>query len=117
MDRLIILTVLKLKAYHGHRDIIHLLLRFYPDVNIKEEKGKTPLYLAKRRGHDDCVELLQDRETLDAEKNSMDPKSPTICYSAHCEINSLIDILVEKTTRIQETNGKTDIQLKRHFKQ
>lgn len=47
-----------LQAYHGHDEILQLLLPLFPDTNIKEDSGKTPLDLAAYKGHKQCVELL-----------------------------------------------------------
>lgn len=47
-----------LQAYHGHGEILRLLLPLFPNTNIKEDTGKTPLDLASYRGHKQCVQLL-----------------------------------------------------------
>lgn len=46
------------QAYHGHSEILKLLLPLYPDTNIKEDSGKTPLDLASYKGHMQCIQLL-----------------------------------------------------------
>lgn len=46
------------QAYYGHSEILSLLLPLFPNTNIKEDTGKTPLHLASCKGHRQCVELL-----------------------------------------------------------
>lgn len=46
------------QAHHGHNEILQLLLPLFPDTNIKEDSGKTPLDLAAYKGHKQCIELL-----------------------------------------------------------
>jgi len=46
------------QAYHGHDEILHLLLPLFPNTNIKEDSGKTPLDLAAYKGHKQCIVLL-----------------------------------------------------------
>ena len=40
-----------LKAYHGHGDILRLLLPLFSNANIKDDTGKTPLDLASFKGN------------------------------------------------------------------
>lgn len=46
------------QAYHGHDEILQLLLPLFPNTNIKEDSGKTPLDLASYKGHKQCIVLL-----------------------------------------------------------
>lgn len=46
------------QAYHGHDEILQLLLPLFPNTNIKEDSGKTPLDLASYKGHKHCIVLL-----------------------------------------------------------
>ncbi|KAJ9592428.1 hypothetical protein L9F63_015844, partial [Diploptera punctata] len=52
------MTPLHLAAYHGHGDILRLLLPLFSNANIKDDTGKTPLDLASFKGHRLCVQLL-----------------------------------------------------------
>jgi ankyrin repeat protein len=43
----------------GHKDVAELLIAKGADVNVKNNQGRTPLSLAKKKGHNEIVELLR----------------------------------------------------------
>lgn len=46
------------QAKNGSLDILQLILPYFPDPNVKNEQGSTPLLLAAREGHTHCVQML-----------------------------------------------------------
>lgn len=51
-------TALHIAAYRGHVDIIMTLLRAKADVNLRNEKGKTPQQEALEGGHQHIAENI-----------------------------------------------------------
>jgi ankyrin repeat protein len=44
--------------------IVQLLLERGANVNVKSDKGETPLQLAVKNGHEDAADLLRQRGTM-----------------------------------------------------
>lgn len=42
----------------GILDVLKAILSYYHDVNIQTELGFTPLILAAKEGHSECIKLL-----------------------------------------------------------
>lgn len=53
------ITPLHLAAGDGDMDLAVLLIGKGAEINVKNKKGKTPLSLAKEKGHEQVVELLR----------------------------------------------------------
>ena len=51
-------TALYIAAYHGHKDIVELLLRYRARVDSAKHSGVTPKECAQRRGHQHLLDLL-----------------------------------------------------------
>lgn len=51
-------TLLHIAALQGHRDMVETLLDNKPDVNAKDNDGKTPLFYAGKYGHKIVADLL-----------------------------------------------------------
>lgn len=49
---------LHLAAAYGHLTTIKLLLKEGSDLTVKDSEGRTPVDLAKKNGHDECVSFL-----------------------------------------------------------
>ena len=43
----------------GHAQVVKVLLKNGPDAKAKTREGRTPLSLAKKKGHNEIVELLR----------------------------------------------------------
>ena len=54
-------TPLHSAAFHGHKDVVQLLLDRGSDPNKANVGGQTPLHYAAMKGHKDVVQLLLDR--------------------------------------------------------
>jgi len=52
------ITPLHTAAYHGHTEIVKLLLKRKADINAKDKDGETPLIAALTSGHTEIGELL-----------------------------------------------------------
>lgn len=76
------LTPIHLAAYHGHNEILQLLLPLFPDINIKEDSGKTPLDLAAYKGHKQCIELLLQFGASVSVQDSVTKRTPVHCAAA-----------------------------------
>jgi len=63
-------TALHCACYFGQKAIVQLLLEARADVNAVDDTGKTPIQMAKDRGHTDIVALLVESEG--AKGNSSD---------------------------------------------
>jgi len=48
-----------LRVLENHKDVAEFLLVKGANLNAREEKGKTPLEVAKEEGHKEIVELLR----------------------------------------------------------
>jgi len=48
-------------AFAGNVELVNLLLENRANPNARNGEGKTPLILARERGHDSVVELLRQR--------------------------------------------------------
>ena len=53
-------TPLHIASMHGKVEIVRLLLKYEPDVNIIDKRKNTPLLLATQNGHIEVVRLLLD---------------------------------------------------------
>ncbi len=51
-------TLLHLAGLQGHMDVVNILLDNKPDVNVKDNDGKTPLFYAGKYGHKKVADLL-----------------------------------------------------------
>ena len=56
------MTALMIASYHGHHQVVELLLRKGPDINIQNNNGWTSLMYASRYGHHRVVELLLSKD-------------------------------------------------------
>lgn len=76
------LTPIHLAAYHGHSEILRLLLPLFPNTNIQEDSGKTPLDLAAYEGHKQCIDLLLQFGALVSVQDSVTKRTPIHCAAA-----------------------------------
>ena len=63
-------TPLQVAVFHGHKDMVELLLANNADINAKDNKGRTPLHQAAYHGTKDMVEiLLANKADINAKEN------------------------------------------------
>lgn len=79
------LPALHLAVYHGHADVVELLLSKGANANRKTGSEMGPLHMAASRGHAELVKLLV---TYGADVNGRknDFRSPPLCYAANGEV-------------------------------
>jgi uncharacterized protein len=51
-------------VYHNHKDIVELLLTVGADIYTKDNSGRTALDIAREKGYQEIVELLQKASTI-----------------------------------------------------
>nr|XP_022904850.1 uncharacterized protein LOC111416951 isoform X2 [Onthophagus taurus] len=51
-------TPLHIAAKNGNMEILEALMPYFPDPNIRNEDGCTPLLLSARQGYSNCVQML-----------------------------------------------------------
>jgi len=54
------MTLLRLAAMKGRKDVVELLLANQAELNARNENGATPLHMALVEGHQDVAELLRE---------------------------------------------------------
>ena len=53
-------TALMLAAWHGHANIVQLLIKYGANINQTNQNGMTPLMLAVSNGNEEAIKLLLD---------------------------------------------------------
>jgi ankyrin repeat protein len=59
------LTLLGLAAKHGNYDVVELLIANSADLNARDYFTRTPLYVARKAGMNEVVELLKNHGAVD----------------------------------------------------
>ena len=65
-------SALSQAAENGNPEIVRLLLERGAELNVQDRRGRTPLMLAEKRGHDEVVNLVQEFSSLGVGKRSAD---------------------------------------------
>ncbi|KAK7832136.1 hypothetical protein U0070_015283 [Myodes glareolus] len=65
-----------LVAYNGHHQALKVLLQSLVDLDIRDEKGRTALYLAAFKGHTECVEALVNQGASIFVKDNVIQRTP-----------------------------------------
>lgn len=65
-----------LQAYNGHHQALEVLLQSLVDLDIRDEKGRTALYLAAFKGHTECVEALVNQGASIFVKDNVTQRTP-----------------------------------------
>lgn len=62
------------------------------DANSKDNRGRTPLRMAARRGHEAVVKLLVERNDVDADSKDNDGQTPlsTAVWGGHGTVVKLL---------------------------
>ena len=68
-----------------------MLLDKQADINIQDDEGDTPLYMACHLGHKDIVKMLLDKQA-DVNIQTVTGTTPlaVACYQGHEEISELL---------------------------
>lgn len=67
-----------LSAYHGHADIVKLLLQYHADPNTLNDRGQSPLAGVVFKNERECIEALLE--------GGADPEIGTPSALAACQI-------------------------------
>jgi ankyrin repeat protein len=55
------MTPLYMASQEGNIEVIELLLKYRPDINLSNEKMSSPLYIASFNGNEDVVRILLEK--------------------------------------------------------
>jgi len=53
------MTLLMFASSYGFEDIVEFLLKFNPNTELENKKGKTALNMAKENGHENILKRLK----------------------------------------------------------
>ena len=70
----------------GSKELTELVLEAGVDVNLKDNKGKIPLQLAREKGHTEIVELLRKHEAEELLPPPHERQSPYLPSSKNLEV-------------------------------
>ena len=104
-------TPLHAAAYHGHMDIVKLLLKKKADIHARDNDGETPLLAALSKGFSEIGLLLINRG---AKVNVQTKKKWTpLHFAATLGDEDLILLLVKKgaNKKARTSEGKTPLDL------
>ncbi|KAI5762929.1 RNASEL protein [Gulo gulo luscus] len=76
-------------------DITRLLLHHGADVNVRGEKGKTPLILAVERGHLDLVQMLLEQEHIEIDDTDSEGKT-ALLLAVELKLKKIAQLLCNK---------------------
>lgn len=115
-------TPLLIASYHGHVDIMKLLLLETKSININETTGlgMTPLFKACQRGHEEIVRLLLDAGA-NVNMGRIDGITPLIvaCQRGHqCVVSMLLqhpNIDVQRLSYTNQSSALTKALQKGHL--
>ena len=75
-------SILHQLAKKGYTEFVAILLKFGLNIDIKNNKGSTPLHLAAANGHANIVKLLIDHESDIKAVKKYDKRGNTAFHSA-----------------------------------
>ena len=109
-------TALNHAAWHGHMEIVQLLLENGANTNAKRNDGWTPLHDAATQGHEEIAELLIANG---ADINTKDDGERTPLYvAAHEGQKNIAEILIAKGADVnaisKDGRGSTPLDVATH---
>ena len=111
-------TALNHAAWHGHMEIVQLLLENGANTNAKRNDGWAPLHDAAAQGHEEIAELLIANG---ADINTKDDGERTPLYAAAGKgQKNIVEILIAKGADVnaisKDGRGYTPLDLAIHYK-
>lgn len=77
------------QAYYGHREALDFLLKFFPNTEVKDKRGRTPLDLAAAQGESSCVECLMYNNASCESRDSVSGRTPLHAAAANNQEEAL----------------------------
>ena len=102
-------TALMWASYHGHKDIVELLLKNGADVNARDDDGCTALIKASFRGHKEIVELLLKRgaDVSMANKNG----NTALIFASSWGHEEIVELLLKNGADVNAKNSEGNTAL------
>jgi len=102
-------------AWHGHTEIVKLLLGNNADVNAScTDDGETPLYIAARNGHTEVVKLLLDNSADVNASRTYDGATPLYVAAQNGHTETVKLLLVHKSNlNVKAHNGEKPVDAAR----
>ncbi|MGA3160875.1 MAG: ankyrin repeat domain-containing protein [Terracidiphilus sp.] len=96
-------------ANNGYTELVRSLLRCNVDVNVKGDKGFTPLHCAAQRGHRDVVSLLlTSNANVNAKRNDGSTPLHVAAQSGH---KAIVELLLSSNSDVNARDNKGHIPL------
>ena len=88
-------------CFHGHVDVVKLLIDSEVKLNEQDQDNQTPLHYACWQGHVEIVQLLIDLEGVELNLENDDDSTPLheACCRGHVEV---VKLLVKKGVKIED---------------
>ncbi|XP_069509848.1 serine/threonine-protein phosphatase 6 regulatory ankyrin repeat subunit C isoform X3 [Ambystoma mexicanum] len=106
---------LHLAAYNGHCEALKTLAETLVNLDVRDHKGRTALYLATERGFTECVEVLTSHGASALVKERKRKWTPLHAAAAYGNTDSL-HLLIDSgdrmgTTDVTDSHGQTPLML------
>ena len=102
-------------AKKGHKAVVELLIEKQDiDIDVKDNKGRTPLMHAARGGNEDVVRLLIKKKDVDINVKDRSERTPFM-WAAWGGHEAVVQVLVNERKDVdidaKDKNGKTALSL------
>jgi len=98
------------KAACGHREALEFLLKFLPDIEVKDKQGRTALDLACIKGESSCVECLMFNNADCQSRDSVTGRTPihSAALNNHEECLKIIILIANSKLEKKKLNRTFD---------
>ncbi|CAI9590438.1 unnamed protein product, partial [Staurois parvus] len=106
---------LHLAAYYGHYDALKTLAETLVNLDVRDHKGRTALYLATERGFTECVEVLMSHGASPLIKDRKKKWTP-LHVAAASGNTDVLHLLIDSSERLDiadvtDAHGQTPLML------